>query len=198
MKKILALMLVAAAAIVTVSSCSKGIKCVSMDFKIDDKQGILLSNGRPYKIVEVAGKSQKELYDMVRSNIMKSYQNPSAVMSEDAPNTISVNGYEEYFMLYSEAGTKNVSASYTFTFEFKDGKIKVTPSINEVSFYDAGRGYIEISFSSFINDFIKINKPTIPSNYKSEIQKAESIINTLLNTLLWSSLNKDNRDKDNW
>ncbi len=198
MKKILALMLVAAVAIVTVSSCSKGIKCVSMDFKIDDKQGILLSNGRPYKIVEVAGKSQKELYDMVRSNIMKSYQNPSAVMSEDEPNTIVVNGYEEYFMHFFEVGTKNVSASYTFTFEFKNGRIKVTPNINDVSFNDTGRGYVKISFSSFVNDFIKINNPTIPNKYKPEIQKAESTINTLLDILLWDSINEKSTGKDNW
>lgn len=196
MKKVLVSIFVVIAAMVALSSCNKEIEPVPMDFKVDDKQGVLLSNGQPYKIVEVGGKSQKELYNMVKANIMKSYKNPKAVMSEDEPNAIVVNGYEEYFMHYLEVGTKNVSASYTFVFEFKDGKIKVIPDINEVSFDDIGRGYIEISFSSFINDFIKINMPTIPSKYKPEIQKAENTINTLLAALLWSSLNK--KGGDNW
>lgn len=195
MKKILVSMFVAIAATTILSSCNKEIKLVPMDFKIDDKRCVLLSGGQPYKIVDVGSKSQKELYDMVKANIMKSYKNPKAVMSEDEPNTIVVNGYEEYFMRYVEAGTKNVSASYTFTFEFKKGKIKITPTINESSFDDTGMGYVEIPFSSFINDFIKINSPTIPSKYKSEIQQAEKTINTLLDALLWSSLNKEKREE---
>lgn len=195
MKKYLSIMFIAVVAMVALISCNKEINPVLMDFKVNDKQGQLVSGGQPYKIVEVRGKSQKELYNMVKSNIMKSYQNPKDVMSEDEPSTLVVNGYEEHFMLYDDIGTKNVSASYTFTFEFKDGKIKVTPVINFVSFEDV-YGDEDWDFANFINGALKRNEPTIPKKYKPEIQKAENIINTLLNVLLWSSIDK--KEKDNW
>lgn len=188
MKKLLSIMFVAAVAMVVLSSCKKEITPTKVKFAVEPTYGLLLSNKKPFCVVEVQGKSQSKLYDMVYKNILKMYKSPKDVMTESAPSSIVVNGYAENVFIGKEDNDP-ASFFYTLLFEFKDNKIKVTPSIGDVFVKHLGDSD-RMPFESYIQ-MMNFYKPKFSPDIKPEIAKINDYMNILINTLLWGNLSNN-------
>lgn len=181
-------MFVAVVAMAALSSCKKEITPTMVKFAVEPTYGLLLSNKKPFCVVEVQGKSQAKLYDMVYKNILKMYKSPKEVMTESAPNSIVVNGYAENVFIGKEDNDP-ASFFYTLLFEFKDNKIKVTPSIGDVFVKHLG-DLDRMPFESYIQ-MMNFYKPKFSPDIKPEIAKINDYMNILINTLLWGNLSNN-------
>lgn len=178
-------------------ACKHEIKPVQMDFKVSS-QGQLMSGNKPYKIIEEKGFKQQELYDMVKKNVMKVYQDPKSVMTEDAPTSLTVNGYQANLFHYWEVGTKNVSATYSINFEFKDGKIKVSPTMGVVDYDDHIGDYSGMNFNEFYYSLITRYTGKIPSSFKKDYDNINNTMNAIMNALLWGDGSKSSKEDEDW
>jgi len=115
MKKIISL-IIAIMSVCTINAQS---------FKINRNGFFISDENKTFIVIEYAGKTKQELYNMVKQNIMTSYNNPNKVMSEDGSSTITVNGHGPIFKFKNGGITHINNGNYTLSFQFKDGKIRV-------------------------------------------------------------------------
>jgi len=76
---------------------------------------------KDYLVLDVAGKSKADLYKGTLVYLNSLYSNANDVISKIDGESISVTALDNNTI-------STVSNRYTFSLEFKDGKIKVTPS----------------------------------------------------------------------
>lgn len=182
-------MLIAIAAMVMFSSCSS--KSEDINFKIDKNTGSLLADGQTVKTLSFGWKSKESLYNQVKSNVMKMYENPEFVMTENEPNQIIVNGFTDYLFNYKSYTDYSMGARYRILFEFKRGKIEVSASITEISYHEGSDDY-----NDTMENYIQIHKnygyPNFPNknNYytkrlNKELSEAANTMNMIISQLVY-------------
>lgn len=190
MKKLLSIMFVAIVAMVAFSACSS--KSEDIDFKIDKNTGFLLADGQTVKTLSFGWKSKKSLYDQVKSNVMKMYENPEFVMTENEPNQIIVNGFTDYLFNYkSYSNEYPMGARYRILFEFKRGKIEVSASITEISYHEASddyndtmENYIQFHKNYGYHEFLNKNN-YYAKRLNKELNEAANTMNVIISQLVY-------------
>lgn len=126
---------------------------------------------------------------------MRFYKNPKFVLSENAPTSMTINGYQENLFLYNNVS--NVSVSYSINIEFKDGKIKISPTIGDIYYDGYDNEYSGSDFSGFFFDIITGWTGKIPANFKPEYDKINEGMNNIMNSILWGDGSTSNKN-DEW
>ena len=107
-------------ALSTGSAIAQSFTLTSNGF-VDEK-----NTDKSFVVVEVAG-TQAELYNKTKAYLTSIYTSPKDVLSEAAPDLITVNGIQKDAVQKKAMGMAAVSydMNYTLTIRFKDGKIRV-------------------------------------------------------------------------
>lgn len=169
-------------------------------FKVSNKTGNLLaSDGKIYQVLTFDGYSQKELYDMVRNNIVKAYKSADNVMTEDEPNAIMVDAAENDLIVshYETTADRGTTlCRYTIGFEFKDGKIKVMPCMGKVTYLGH---YQTTSFESLIlSEFINWDNQKFIAKEYGRVQDCETKINTFIFELVYGNYIESKSSNGDW
>lgn len=87
-----------------------------------------------YVVLEFKGKTKEELFKLTKNVITKHYVSPKSVISESAPDIISINGRDE-------VPIKNIKLymydmRYVLLFSFKDEKIKIDFNIIKMNYLE--------------------------------------------------------------
>lgn len=167
-----------------------------VDFKLQRDGSFIANDGKYYSVVEFKDKTAQELYSIVKSNIMKFYNNYDEVMSENEPQTITIYTLSEILKsaIVLKGGFASYRAYYTYTLHFKDGKIKVDAPIINQSLDVKCIGYYPKTFESLIEDWFDKNGK-VKSKCIDDITKIENIFNSPLNYIL-SNLNNEQPEED--
>ncbi|WP_461534250.1 DUF4468 domain-containing protein [Sinomicrobium sp.] len=96
-------------------------------------EGFVAQDKSDYVVIEKPGKTQKELYLSVLNTLNTMYKDPKEVLSLIEGESITVKGYEENAIVHRARPdiisigkpSYNYDVSYSITFQFKDGKIRV-------------------------------------------------------------------------
>lgn len=146
-------------------------------FIFDSEGGLSTEDGKVFMVYELEGWSQKELYDKVVLGISQLFTYPDKVMTKVENELITVNGYESSAFKWSSI---YVSYYYTVKFLFKEGKIRVEPSI---------RGYEGNSGMANVAMWMRTQ-----GNYNEVKPKFEESINALIYSFLLKSFDTSNDD----
>lgn len=85
----------------------------------------MCDDGNNFYVIEAAG-SQIELYEKAHNYLNLYYWSVKNAISESKPNSITVRGFSESAIHRNSMHILDMD--YVISFEFKDGKIKFTPS----------------------------------------------------------------------
>lgn len=161
-------------------SCKHELKQENVHFTLTGK-GEFKSNGGNSAIIKEDGFSQKELYSMVKNNVMKIYIHPDNVLTENEPTSLVVNGYKKN--AFDDNIYGSISATYRVLFEFDDGCIKVTPNIIQIDnhyFDNPGNDFPRYVYWFCTNRTGKFQKESL-----QEKEGIENFINSVINGILW-------------
>lgn len=83
-------------------------------------------NSKDYIVIDTPG-SQTNLYSRAKTNISAMYRSPKDVLSEAAPEMITITGYSDNTIFRKSIGVMVVSyeMNYTINLRFKDDKIRI-------------------------------------------------------------------------
>lgn len=98
-------------------------------------QGFLTEDKQDYKVLEVTGQKQSQLYVNVLNAINTLYSNPQKGLSTVEGESISLTAYKK--KAFKGSGgimTYDYDVDYTLSFLFKDGKIRVNAPVFEAGF----------------------------------------------------------------
>lgn len=191
MKKLLLLCLLIG---ITISGKSQNkIELTTNGFKsIDNKE----SN---YLVFESKG-TQLELYGKIKSFINSRFVSPKDVISENSPNSITLNGVKQGISIKKALGYIDFSINYTIVFYFKDDKIRIDlPRINKMT---------GLSSSTMWQLTINQYDGTISSNYdrmyifnsKGDLknQSAKLALENYFNSFINDAINYKVPNNENW
>ena len=171
-----------------------------VQFKLTSSGCFIAPNEEGFVVVPFEGKSQQELYDMVKNNVMSIYKNPQKVMSENQGQTITIRAYGGLVYKTVTFIPREFGGHYNLVFKFKDGRVRIdNPSVDD-NLTDTS-GYLPpISFSNYCNGFF--TKKGTPKNEKcaKKIDSIERQINSTINEILGltpTSVSTSSND-DNW
>ena len=104
-----------------------------VEFKLQPTGCFQTEDGKDFVVVEFEDKSADELYSMVKTNVMTTYNSPKEVMSE-SDGVITIFAYEKNIWYAKSLGATGLyDGNYKLIFRFKDGKVRVdAPSISDV------------------------------------------------------------------
>ena len=148
-------------------------------FIFDSFGGLATADGKEYVVYELRGWKQSELYNKMVVGISKLFTYPEKVMTKVDNELITINGFERN--AFTWGGNYSVSYYYTLKFQFKDGKIRVDPTIRGYDHYRDG--------CSPVYGWMKTQ-----GNYQEVKPKFENAINNLIYLFLQKSFDKKNDD----
>lgn len=147
-------------------------------FIFDSEGGLSTEDGKEFMVYELEGWSQKELYDKVVLGISQLFTYPDKVMTKVENELITVNGYESNAFKWGKG--YYTSYYYTVKFLFKEGKIRVEPSIRG---YEGNNGMANVAMWM-----------RTQGNYNEVKPKFEESINALIYSFLLKSFDTSNDD----
>ncbi|MBO7294240.1 MAG: DUF4468 domain-containing protein [Bacteroidaceae bacterium] len=102
------------------------------------ENGLFLSGGKPYIVIEMPGQTKAELYKQILVNVSYCYKSPNDVISSIENEVISINGYEDTFWGMKTLGQWiYLDAKYVIKIHFKDGKVRVdSPIVSDIGPYN--------------------------------------------------------------
>lgn len=158
-------------------------------FHIQKDGTFLADDGKDYQVVDFKDKSAKDLYSMVKENIMSVFKSPKTVISENEYTSITINAVFENLYFRHFMGVNFVySGNVTIHFAFKDGKIRIdAPSINVLYTNDN----VDCSYANFMKECYN-SKGEIKKNRIKDLAATEESIIKPIRLLL-----KDN-SKEDW
>lgn len=136
--------------------------------QIDSK---LESNGEYQTVVDVQD-TTNALYKKTKQWILSTYTNPKEVIvSDDENNHVKIGAVQPETV---SDGQSNPAFNYTLTFEFKEGKYRLSFNINKL--YTTGQYSATWSYDSYFKDGIvrKMNE--------AKVQRIKGIVDGLLNS----------------
>jgi len=171
-------------------------------FKLTPK-GFVSNDNSDYTVVEVPNVKQTDLYKNVLNAINSIYRNPQKGLSVVEGESISIAAYEEEVLPIKRSNwlgktLRKYDLSYTLTFLFKDGKIRVnSPTFELKRWYEgtfrAGRGYGNSGWTTLNlvkgkNDRVAI----YDQNGKLLLEDATNGLNAHLNAIVKQIIDKSN------
>lgn len=170
---------------------------VNAQFKITPS-GVEDIDGKGYWLVEIEGRTAKELFDAAKTYVLLNFKNPDAVLSEVENKTITIHGvYPNAIFAKKVLGT-NILASVdmNLTLQFKDNKLRVnTPIINSMRMggFDSPSVYFSggMGIDGDVNMYKKGGKPNAPKVIESLTVFINSKVLEIVNALKGTSENED-------
>ena len=172
-------------------------------------QGFVSNNDSDYTVVDIPKLKQKDLYKNVLNTINSMYSNPQKGLNVVEGESISLTAYEEKALPVRHSGggfgktNYKYDLSYTLSFLFKDGKIRInSPTVECRRWYEgsyrAGRGWSSSGWTTLKllkgeNDRVAI----YDKNGKLLLEDAASGLNNHLNSLLKKIIEKSQKI-NNW
>lgn len=151
--------------------------------------------GKTYVVINVEGKTAKQLFGNAINYINKNYKNPEAVIKGKIEGEyLKYVTHVSNFLLINNSGAKIlIDANYTIELSFKDGKIKC--EIIELDMYTKTGGYKVLFAGGAFDGYPIYNKKgeLKRPDTKTEI---ETYFNGQINSL--SEFLQGKSDNDNW
>ncbi|MEN5195561.1 hypothetical protein [Sphingobacterium faecium] len=177
-------------------------------FKLTDK-GFVSSENHDFAVVEVPNVKQMDVYKNVLNAINSLYSNPQKGLSVLEGESITLTAYEEKALPVRHGGSGlgksnyEYDLSYTLSFLFKDGKIRMnSPTFELRRWYEgtfrAGSGWGNSGWTTL--NLVKGKKDRVAiydQNGKLILEDAANGLNTHLNALLKQIIDKSNTI-NNW
>ena len=157
-------------------------------------------DGKSFVVVEYEGKTQQELYNMVKANVLTLYNSPQTVMNEIEPTNITIRALsDKLYSTYALVGAfVEYRARYNYVFQFKDGKIRVdAPLIDSQLNVTASAVPISKTFVSLIDDWFD-KKGNVKKKKQKNVSKIEAIFNYPINYLLGNLNQSTKKDEEDW
>ena len=171
------------------------------NFSLKSDGTFLTEDGKSYIIVEFEGKTAKELYDMVKANVLTLYNNPQHVLNEIESKNITVRALSDVLHSTYKLGSAftEYRVMYTLVFQFKDGKIRVNaPEIDRNLEVRASAVPIPKTFVSLIDDWFD-KKGIVKKKKQEKVTKIESEFNDPINYLIGNfSKQLKNTETEDW
>ena len=172
-----------------------------VSFELKSDATFKTSDGQSYVVIPFEGKTAQELYNLVKSNVMKTYNSPKEVMSENAPTSISIRAIgvvANPTMLFIP---RRLQTYYNLLFQFKDGKIRVdAPAIDvDTKLMDEDNQLnpnVLFSLRDWTNKIYE-KDGSIKSKNLSKKQFTENSINSIINKLISEKQSPSTTD-ENW
>lgn len=157
--------------------------------------GVAMTNGDEYYVVEVKGRTASELYQAVETYIISNFKNPDLVLNGQKDKTINLHGrFSHAFYDKRTFGNYPVCVELNLVMRFKDGKIRFDiPSVE----------YMGIES---LNDEFKFSMPrllitsTTLYTEKGKVlnQKVIDNFNAFINGLVGEIVKASSADIDEW
>lgn len=177
-------------------------------FKLTDK-GFVSNENHDFAVVEVPNVKQMDVYKNVLNAINSLYSNPQKGLSVLEGESITLTAYEEKALPVRHGGSGlgksnyEYDLSYTLSFLFKDGKIRMnSPTFELRRWYEgtfrAGSGWGNSGWTTL--NLVKGKKDRVAiydQNGKLILEDAANGLNTHLNALLKQIIDKSNTI-NNW
>jgi len=173
-------------------------KVVNFSLKSD---GTFVSDeGNNYIIVEYEGKTQQELFNLVKANVLTLYNNPQRVLNEIEPSNITIRATSD--VLWSGmrlvGGFQEYRAKYNYVFQFKDGKIRVNAPLIDRQLVVTGMGnVIPRTFVSLIDGYFDKNGE-VKKNKQKDVSKIEILFNYPINYMLGNLNEAPTENNEDW
>ena len=173
-------------------------KVVNFSLKSD---GTFVSDeGKNYIIVEYEGKTQQELFNLVKANVLTLYNNPQSVLNEIEPSNITIRAISN--VLWSGirlvGGFQEYRAKYNYVFQFKDGKIRVSAPLIDRQLDVTGMGnVIPRTFVSLIDGYFDKNGE-VKKNKQKDVSKIEILFNYPINYMLGNLKEAPTENDEDW
>lgn len=163
----------------------------SQDFEFLYDGTFKTADGADFVVVPFDGKSQTELFDMVKNNVTAIFASPKDVISTSGTDMISVSGFQKEVFVCKVMGMAIViDAHYTIKIAFKDGRVRVSaPVITSFS----ERGYMHENTEKYLRDMWFFKKDHSPK-YKEKIDNIGETFSTLAKSLLYYQA----KTEDDW
>ena len=167
-------------------------KAQAQSIAYDQASGrMMFEDGKDYAVVQMEG-SQKELHDLIMTNLTRIYNNANDNVTSFNDASVSMTGVAELFELNLPMGIRQTwTARIKMDIAIKDGRIKISvPDFLE--FYANGKQFVPYggTFKTWSDGYV----------YKSDSKKkkhgyAIKQLNSNMTSLIKSIISKD---ADNW
>ena len=150
-------------------------------FKLNTDGDFYINNNKVDTIINIPGLTAQQLYSKVKSSLMKVYNNPDVVISDNEPISLSVFSLAEDWCKVNPTLTGYIlySSNYVLLFHFKDGRVKIdAPKVNDELLYHGYSTPIITSFHKLVQSWCKDEKSY--NKNKSRIDTIESAVNAAI------------------
>jgi hypothetical protein len=172
-----------------------------VNFSLKSDGTFLTEEGKSYAIVEFEGKTAKDLYDMVKANVLTLYNSPQNVLNEIESKNITVRALSDVLYSTYKLGSAftEYRVMYTLVFQFKDGKIRINaPEIDRNLEVRASAVPIPKTFVSLIDDWYD-SKWVVKKKKQEKVTKIESQFNYPINYLIGNfSKQSNDTETEDW
>lgn len=167
-------------------------KAQAQNIAYDQASGrMMFEDGKDYAVVQMEG-SQKELHDLIMSNLTRIFNNANDNVTSFDDASISMTGVAELFTLNLPMGIRQTwTARIKMDIAIKDGRVKISVP-DFLAFYANGKQFVPYggTFKTWSDWYI----------YKSDSKKkkhgyAIKQLNSNMTSLIKSIISKD---ADNW
>ena len=168
-------------------------------FNLKSDGAFYINESKVDTILTFPGLSAQQLYNKVKSSLIKVYNNPDVVISENAPISLSVFPLVSDWCRINPIGNGFVyySSNYTLLFHFKDGRIKIdAPKVND-ELHCSGSGLpLTRSFTDLIGRWNKTEK-TYAKN-KAHMDAIEAAVNLAIVQVVKDLYENPDSDAEAW
>lgn len=108
--------------------------CANAQF-MATKEGVKTTDGKDFYVIDIEGKTAKQLYDNIISYIMMNFKNPDAVLNKQEGKMINIHGVFSDAIPCKKVGKfiNYADIDLNLIIHFKDGKIRFdAPKINSI------------------------------------------------------------------
>jgi hypothetical protein len=156
-------------------------------------------------VVERPGKSQQDLFDMVKRFTTQFFVSPKDVLSESGNEMISINGISKKDVIVKKGlAYIPITMNYTIVFHFKDGKVRVDiPSINSMTgeSYTVGgnlSGLYQLNISKGSVSLEPKREEIVIFGKNKTKTEAKVAIEEFFNTFVTNALTENNAKEEEW
>ena len=154
-----------------------------------------------YIVVDMKGE-QADLYKQVKGAVLSMFRSPKDVLSESAPEMLTINGFAEDGVVIPKAlGLKmTYDVNFTISFKFRDGKIRVDAPSFICKNTSMGDKTVELVLRGGSN--YGFGKTTVNSIYNKKGDKAnekeKKIVEDFFNQLISKIIATASKQGEDW
>lgn len=168
-------------------------------FSLHSDGEFYINGNKADTILAFPGSTAQQLYSKVKSSLVKIYNNPNVVLSENAPISISVSSFAKDWCCVNPTWTGNIwySSYYKLIFHFKDGRMKIdAPIVDDKLIYHGHSSPLIFSFRKLIQSWTK-NENSYKKN-KKRIDVIEAYVNATIIQVVLDLHQNNTVDAEDW